>query len=236
MRYIKKLIRIILITLLTFLFSIAFYFIAARGLSSITVNKEQKDTKDMTMYISTNGMHTDYVFPIESDLINWSDEIKFTDTKSQREDYKYVAIGWGDKGFFLDVEDWDSVKPNIALNAAFGLGTTAIHTTFIHDIKIDESIREISITKEQYKALIDYVNASFKRDANSQIINIPTDKVYGMNDSFYEATGSYSFLHTCNSWANTGFKKAKMRACLWTPFQEGIFRKYEMGYIPEPVF
>lgn len=228
MKYVKQSVKILLSIIITFIGLIVLYFIAARVLSGITVNKEQRDTDDVTMYIHTNGMHTDYVFPIKSDYINWDDEIKFSHTKSQREDYKYLAIGWGDKGFFLDVEDWDSVKPGIAINAAFGLGTTAMHTTFLHHITLDESTRAISITKEQYQALIAYVKASFKRDSNGQIINIPTDKVYGVNDSFYEGEGNYSFLYTCNTWANTGLKSAKMRACLWTPFQEGIFRKYEL--------
>lgn len=226
MKSIKQVIKILLSVLITFIGLIVLYFIAALTLSSITVNKIQEEKGNITMYIHTNGMHTDYVLPIQSEFINWSEEIKFSHTKSQREDYKYVAMGWGDKGFFLDVEDWDNVKPGIAINAAFGLGTTAMHTTFLHDVTLDENTKEISITKEQYQALIDYVQTSFKRDANGQIINIPTDKVYGVNDSFYEGKGNYSFLYTCNTWANTGLKKAKMRACFWTPFQEGIFRKY----------
>ncbi|WP_121965232.1 TIGR02117 family protein [Myroides sp. N17-2] len=227
MKYIKKSLKVILMLVITFIIFILVYFLAARGLSSITVNKEQSEPSEITMYIHTNGMHTDYVFPIKSELIDWSEELKFEHTKSQRTDYNYVALGWGDKGFFLDVEDWAHVKLDIAVNAAFGLGTTAMHTTFLPTITEGEDTRKITISKKQYQALIDYARASFKRDTNGQVINIVTDKVYGMDDSFYEGEGNYSFLHTCNSWANSGLKLAKMRACLWTPFQEGIFRKYE---------
>lgn len=226
MKYIKLLSKTILITLILLITCIGLYFVLARILSSITVNAVQDDTKEITMYLSTNGMHTDFVFPIKSDIIDWSEELKFEHTKSQRTDFNYVALGWGDKGFFLDVEDWAHVKPGIAINAAFGLGTTAMHTTFLSEIRTDESTLKVALSKQQYQKLIDYVRASFKRDLNGEIINIKTDKVYGLNDSFYEGEGNYSFMHTCNNWANSGLKEANMKACLWSPFQEGIFRKY----------
>lgn len=205
---------------------LVFYMIAARVLSGITVNKDQVASNDITIYLSTNGMHTDFVFPIKTDLIDWSEEIAFSATKSQSTNHNYVAIGWGDKGFFLDVEDWSSVKPGIALNAAFGLGSTAMHTTFLRNAIEDEEFKKVEISKEQYQKLIIFIQQSFKRDADGRVIQIITDKVYGQNDSFYVGNGKYSFLYTCNTWANSGLKQANMRACLWTPFQEGIFRKY----------
>ncbi|MCA4805453.1 TIGR02117 family protein [Myroides odoratimimus] len=228
MKYIKLLIKIILISISTLGICVIIYFLAARGLSNITVNKVQEEPQEFTMYLTTNGMHTDFVFPVKSDLIDWSKELKFEHTKGQRRNFAYIALGWGDKGFFLDVEDWDNVKPGIAINAAFGLGTTAIHSTYLSNIELDENTREVKLSKQQYQILIDYILSSFKRDTNNNVINIKTDKAYGLNDSFYEGEGKYSFLYTCNTWANSGLKKAKMKACLWTPFQEGIFRKYNL--------
>lgn len=211
-----------------FICIVLLYLLFARLLSSITVNKEQSGTKSITMYIHTNGMHTDYVFPIKSKQIDWNQIYPITDTKGQNHNQNYIAIGWGDKGFFLDVEDWNNVKPKIALNAAFGLGSTAIHITYYNSIQIGEHTREIKISEEQYKHLIDFILSSTKIDKDtSRPIVIVTDKVYGQNDSFYVANGKYSFLNTCNTWANKGLKKAKMKSCYWTAFQEGIFRKYE---------
>lgn len=209
-----------------FMLLIVLYFIFARVLSSITLNKKQADNDDVTMYISTNGMHTDYVFPIKSEYIDWSKKFPFENTKSKNTNQNYVAIGWGDKGFFLDVDTWDNVKPSIAINAALGLGTTALHVTYLNNVSEDKDCKKITISAEQYKSLIHYVEQSLKNNEEHQPILIVTDKVYGNNDAFYEARGSYSFLYTCNTWANTGLKKSKMKCCLWTPFQEGIFRKY----------
>ncbi|SDH54414.1 TIGR02117 family protein [Myroides phaeus] len=226
MPFIQKTIKFTAFAVATVVGILLLYMLLARVLSSITVNKNQVNTTDITIYLSTNGMHTDFVLPIQSEFIDWSKEIEFSATKGQATNYNYVAIGWGDKGFFLDVEDWSSVKPSIALNAAFGLGSTAMHTTFLRNAIEDNEFKKVLISKEQYQKLIRFIQQSFKRNEQGEIIQIVTDKVYGQNDAFYVANGSYSFIYTCNSWANEGLKKAGMKACLWTPFQEGIFRKY----------
>lgn len=226
MPFIKKTLKTIAFIGTLIISSLLLYMLLARVLSSITLNKDQTETKDVTIYLSTNGMHTDFVFPIKTEWMDWSEELPFSATKSQATNFNYVAIGWGDKGFFLDVEDWTSVKPGIALNAALGLGSTAMHVTFLRNALESDTFKKVIISKEQYQQLIAFILHSFKRADNGEIIQILTDKVYGQNDAFYIANGRYSFIYTCNTWTNKGLKQAGMKACLWTPFQEGIFRKY----------
>ncbi|HPZ26128.1 MAG TPA: DUF2459 domain-containing protein [Kaistella sp.] len=40
--------------------------------------------------------------PVKTPEIDWSQQIPFENTLSKRTDFKYLAIGWGDKGFYLD--------------------------------------------------------------------------------------------------------------------------------------
>lgn len=80
--------------------------------------------------------------------------------------------------------------------------------------------------QEQYQLLITYIDHSFQKDANGHYINNVTKAVYGKNDAFYEANGSYSLLFTCNTWANEGLKSCGQKSCLCTPFDKGIFLKY----------
>ncbi|MGM5631738.1 TIGR02117 family protein [Apibacter raozihei] len=222
----KKIFKIIVYTLSIAIGAIVLYFLSAIILSRIPVQGDKNNLTEIPIYISTNGMHTDFVFPIKTEEIDWSNEIKFADIKSKDSLQKYIAIGWGDKGFFLDVPDWDHVKFSIAFKAAFGLSTTAIHTTYLKKVTEDNQCKKIMISKTQYKKLVEYIQKDFKRDSNGDIIHIKTDKTYGATDSFYQAKGSYNFLFTCNTWANSGLKYAGMKACLWTPFQQGIFNFY----------
>jgi hypothetical protein len=75
--------------------------------------------------------------------------------------------------------------------------------------------------------LTNYIKKSFQRDAEGHFINIKTDANYGKTDAFYEAIGSYSLFHTCNSWTNNALKISGQKACLWTPAQSGIFNQYK---------
>jgi uncharacterized protein (TIGR02117 family) len=83
------------------------------------------------------------------------------------------------------------------------------------------------ISKEQYGKLIAYITNSLQHDAAGHTMHIVTNANYGDSDAFYEAKGSYSMFHTCNTWANNGLKSCDQRACLWTPFDKGIFQKYK---------
>jgi len=85
---------------------------------------------------------------------------------------------------------------------------------------------EISINEDELKSLNEYINNSFAKDENNDLILLK-DKGYWEIDDFYKAKGSYSCFKTCNTWANSGFKESKLKACFWTPFDFGLLWKYE---------
>ena len=206
---------------------ILLYLFSAYCLSRITVDKELNAKEEIEIYILTNGVHTDLVVPIKSELYDWSNEIKFENTISKDTAFNYLAMGWGDKGFYLETPEWKDLKASVAFKAAFALGNTAIHATFYKNMKISDRCKKIIISKQQYQRLIDYITNSLQKDNDGHFINIITNAVYGKNDAFYEANGSYSMLHTCNTWANNGLKESGQKCCLWTPFDTGIFLKYK---------
>jgi uncharacterized protein (TIGR02117 family) len=83
------------------------------------------------------------------------------------------------------------------------------------------------ISKDQYKKLVDFVDAKFDKDQNGNYNLVPTNAVYGNDDAFYDAQGKYSFLNTCNTWANDALKAADQKAAFWTPSDYGIFLHYK---------
>ncbi|MDH5654622.1 MAG: DUF2459 domain-containing protein, partial [Spirochaetia bacterium] len=81
---------------------------------------------------------------------------------------------------------------------------------------------KISISLEQYRILVQYIQSSFQKDRNGKFIRIPCCTYDGLNDNFYEAEGSYHLFYTCNSWTNEALKKIGVRAALWAPFDRAI--------------
>ena len=83
------------------------------------------------------------------------------------------------------------------------------------------------MSREQYRALIRYIRESLQWQ-NGQAVWIETDSVYGRNDAFYEAVGTYHLFYSCNTWANNALKAMDADAALWTVTERGIFHHYPL--------
>jgi len=227
MKTLKKIMKIAKYIGLGSVLFIVVYVLAAFLLSKITVNSEaENQSKEVTIYIMTNGVHTDLVLPIKNEAKDWSQVIKFENTKFKDSTANFLAFGWGDKGFYLNTPEWSDLKFSTAFNAAFGLGNSAMHTTFYKSVKESKSCVKIDVSNENYQKLVAFIEAGFQHDANQKLIFIEAT-TYGENDSFYEANGKYNLFQTCNSWTNNALKESNQKAALWTVTDSGIFCHYQ---------
>ena len=223
MKIIKKLLKYTVI----FVLSLMTYLLIVTLLSFVSVNEDfAENQKEIPIYILTNGVHTDVVLPLKSEHYDWTNQLKPEHTKAKDSTYQYAALGWGDKGFYLETPTWEDLKATTALKAASGLSATAMHVTFYKDLKESNSCKKLQISSDNYKKLILFINESFQTKSG-EYLKIETEAVYGKHDVFYEANGSYSLFYTCNSWANQALKAANQKAALWTISDSGIFRHYE---------
>lgn len=189
--------------------------------------KDDRQKKEIPVYIYTNGVHTDIVMPVKNDLQDWSLKLPFNNIRSKKTDYNYIGIGWGDKGFYLDTPTWADLKFSTAFKAAFWLSESAMHCTYYREMREGEDCKKIMISRNQYQKLVQFIENKFDQDQNGKFILISTNAVYGDNDAFYDAKGTYSFLYTCNTWANDALKAAEQKAAFWTPSDYGIFLHYK---------
>ncbi len=222
----RKILKILLRVFLSVVGLILIYLLTAFCLSRIAVAKETGTASDVTIYIQTNGVHVDIVVPVKNAHMDWTQQVKYSNTNANDTSMQWLAFGWGDRGFYLETPTWADLKASVALNAAFGLGRSAVHSTFHRTISESESSKRIDISHEQYQRLIKYLSDSFRKDQNGNFIPILTTANYSRFDAFYEATGRYNLFFTCNTWANSGLKASGQKSCLWTPFDTGIFYHY----------
>ncbi len=225
----KKAFKYCLRIMLGIIIFFVLYVVVALSLQQIAVGggiNKGADSK-VTIYIKTNGVHTDIVVPIRTVQRDWSKHVLFANTVSKDTTYNYLALGWGDKGFYLQTPEWKDLKASTALKAAFGLSSSAMHATFYRQMSESETCRKISITTWEYDQLIKYIDQSFEHNADGSYQYINTNANYGITDAFYEAKGKYSLFYTCNTWANQALKNCGQRAALWTLTDKGIFDKYK---------
>lgn len=224
----KKAILTILKAVWAIIGVVAIYIILALAIPYIEVPATPvTEPKTVTAYILTNGVHTDLVVPVKTSEIDWSTKIPYQNTKSKEENFKYLGIGWGDKGFYLDTPTWAELKFSTAFKAAFWLGESAMHCTYYAKMTEGEDCKKLELTHTEYLELVKFIEKKFDYDQNGKTKLIKTDAVYGNNDAFYDAKGSYSFLYTCNTWTNDGLKAAGQNAAFWTASDFGIFQHYK---------
>ena len=208
--------------------SLIVYAAIVTSIAFIPVNTAFKscETDCVEVYLRSNGVHTDIVLPIKNELKDWSLQLDSKKTKAEKTNFKYVSIGWGDKGFYLDTPTWGDLTFKTAFNALFYLSSSAMHVTFFDQLTEGERCKKILISKTDYLKMVSFVESSFQINELNAYILIPKVS-YGNNDVFYEAKGRYSLFYTCNTWTNNCLKAGNMKACLWTLFDKGFFYHYK---------
>jgi len=225
----KKILKRTAKVLLYIVLFLGIYVLAGLLIPFIPVNKNKdyQSPNDLTIYIMSNGVHTDIVVPVKTEWMDWTRYISYADTDLKDSSYAYVGIGWGDKGFYLQTPTWADLKFSTAFKAMTGLSSSAIHATFYKNIVPDSSTAAINISKEDYRDLTQFITQSFDLNDKGGSIHIPSvNDGYGDMDAFYEAKGSYNLFYTCNTWSNNALKAAHQKAALWTLLDKGIFRHY----------
>lgn len=220
--------RIIIRVILSFVLMLAVYLGAAVVLSYIPVNSDfvECDKDCIEIYLKTNGIHTDLVLPLQNDSKDWNTTVHPADTRSGMSKATLVAFGWGDRGFYLNTPEWADLTFQTAFEALFYLGSSIMHVTFYEGLRESETCKKIRISKGSYQRIVHHIEQNFNMDETGKALLI-TGAGYTNNDAFYEATGTYGFLFTCNTWTNNVLKQGGLKACVWTPFDKGIFHHYK---------
>ena len=186
----------------------------------VTEEKSQQQEDEVIVYLSTNGVHTDFVLPLVNDWMDWRTKVEVPSGRTQ-----WLAFGWGDKGFYIHTPSWSDLRLSTALSALSGVGESAMHVTAYTNFTQDESTVELRLSKREYQTLVYYIDASFEKEQQTyQRIEV---EGYHQSDAFYEARGSYSLFYTCNTWVNQGLKQINQKAALWTLHDQGILRHYK---------
>jgi uncharacterized protein (TIGR02117 family) len=227
---IRLFIRYSLFTLFGILSFVIVYIVGAFLISKIPVNSELNTARGnhkVQIYLLSNGVHTDIVLPVKNPIVRWDTVFPIENTRGKFDDAKNIAIGWGDKGFYLNTPTWGDLTFSTAFKAVSGLSTTALHTTYYKELKKGDNCVMFKVSTHDYRLLKSYILKSLKYNKKNKPIYIKTNAVYGDRDAFYDAVGAYHLFSTCNTWTNDALKYSNQKASLWTPFQSGIFEHYK---------
>lgn len=191
-------------------------YVGVLAIGLIPVNNDFLPSRDgVRIYLVSNAVHADLILPVRTEVVDWTSTFSKTRFLGDVSAQTHVALGWGDKGFYLETQTWDDLKVSTAANALFLPSTSCMHVDFIRPEDYTDKVA-ITISPEQYAKLVSFIQESFALDSEGKIQQIE-GYAYSMTDAFFEARGSYHLFNTCNSWIGRALKQAGVRTPWYSP-------------------
>lgn len=168
----------------------------------------------VTIWVACSEIHTDIVVPAK----DWNGWL----LPPCKGDFPYLAVGWGDRRFYLETPTWADLKWRNVATAMCGVDATAMHVDWLQgELEMSPRVRRLTLRLDQYEHLCQALRQGFQQDSGFRPIPIPAAG-YTPHDRFYEGLGNYNLFHTCNSWAGDTLAAAGVRVGSWTPFPWGV--------------
>lgn len=205
---------------LILLLLVVYLLIVVVGL--IPVNNDFEPTADgVEIIVTSTAYHGDLVLPIRNETVDWSRHFPARDFAGDVSGATRIALGWGNKEFYVDTPTWDDVTIGTLFRALFWPSATCMHVEMWTGTDIPAGARRTSISHEQYRRLVDHILGSFRRNDTGRFERI-VPGAYGPADAFYHAHGAYHALNTCNCWVGRGLKSAGVRTGWLTPLPKTV--------------
>jgi uncharacterized protein (TIGR02117 family) len=173
----------------------------------------------ITIFVESSVIHTAIIVPKQAAGVDWRNRAPPQDLRDPRyAGFPFLAIGWGEAGFFRETPHWRDVKPGTIVHAALGSDRTLIHVDHLPLPRANgRDVKAIRLSPQAYRKLVGFIQAHWKRGG-------PHYAGYDVYDAFYDANGRYSAAHTCNNWTGDALAAAGVRMGWWTPFPWTVMR------------
>ncbi len=200
----------------------ALYVAVAYTLVFFPANREPRPgVPAVVAYISTNGVHTEFVLPARTPGMDWTKIFPLQDFPPAAQETDFIALGWGDREFYLNTPYWKDLTFRLALDALSGRNASLVHVTYVRSLDDYGKRYQLPLTEAQYSILVEHVMKT-ARLHKGRAISVP-GRSYGYNDAFFEANGSYGPFTTCNTWVGGGLRRAGVTVSRWTPFESNVY-------------
>ena len=82
------------------------------------------------IYVFSGPVHTDLILPVESPSKDWRKAFPSEGFATSPDAFSHVAIGWGDRGFYLETPTWAELKASNAVKAMLLPSQSVMHVDF----------------------------------------------------------------------------------------------------------
>ena len=194
--------------------------------SLIPVNRDWREpASGETVYVISNGVHTDLILPVAAQGLDWAPFLKRSDFADPDPAAHWLAFGMGERRVYLETPRWRDIRLGTILAALAG-GRRVMHVEWVGDPQWHA--RAIRLRPEEYRRLWSAIHAGFALDPAGRPKRI-AHPGYGPADAFYEGLGKANAINSCNVWAADRLRIAGVKASLWSPFAAGVVWRYRLA-------
>jgi uncharacterized protein (TIGR02117 family) len=213
----RRSLRFVVRAVLALVLVVGLYFGAAEVGMRLSVNGDADPLAGtVDVYLVSNGVHVDVWVPAQHAARDWT---TWFPPELPVAPSSYVAFGWGNREFFLEVPTWDDLTLGLALRAVFLPSASAMHVSAFYGAPYEnDAVHLLRLTPERYADLVEFLDSGFALDASGRP-NLIDHAGYAQNDRFFVGRGSYHLFRTCNVWTNEAVKAMGKQAAWWAPFE-----------------
>ena len=184
----------------------------------------------VTVYVVGDYFHTNLIVPVKSAEFDWSQHLELTSLRRPNSKMEYLQFGWGDRIFYAETPSWDQINLlSAARSLLYWQNASAVfvkaHSTLPQPA--NEEVKCVRLSRADYLALTQFLQASFQQDAQGKHLSIRQDQ--DGQGGFFAATGHYSALKTCNSWTADGLRAANVNTPVWGGLAPAVMRQVGNG-------
>jgi uncharacterized protein (TIGR02117 family) len=187
------------------------------------------------IFVRSNEIHTDLVLPVRhaETRVDWREHFPPEHFSADIRRDEHVAIGWGNRRFFVETPRWADLKVSAVFGALFWPSESVLHVEYVGTAAPGPTMHAISVSHDQYRELTKFVRSTIAKsgiaaasqnaaDGKPAPAKLATDVSYHSRDRFYRSTGRYHLFNTCNQWTGRGLKRAGVPTGIWTPLKPHV--------------
>ncbi|MEM8663432.1 MAG: DUF2459 domain-containing protein [Pseudomonadota bacterium] len=178
-----------------------------------------------TIYLLATPIHAEIVVPLVDDVADWRPLLATGAFAGDAADHHlladistHVAIGWGAQSFYFNVRTLSDIRLRFVLDGIWD--DSAVHVTVLARPGEMAGLTRLELTERGYRQLITDLEQSFAR-VDGAVVPVVGES-YFWSDGFFQGTGTYSPLMTCNEWVGERLRRAGVAVGLFTPFSQTL--------------
>ncbi len=175
----------------------------------------------VVVYLSGDFVHTNLILPVRAGTFDWESYLSPGEFGARPGELRYFSFGWGDRDFYTQTPTPQDFRLSTAIKALFWPTPSVMYVRGYRHIAPDSSqfegigVKPLVLSEAQYQRLARRVLASFQKAGRGEQV-VARAKVRDFPGNFYEATGTYWVLRTCNDWTAETLRIADVNTPLWS--------------------